>query len=350
MALITTLQEYYEERYQALEISLLEKVSGRMGREFKTIARTCMDHWKRMLGEALAVEEEEKLPCAYMSISFLNTSMMEGKPQFQVDFYNGEWIYGEPWARGRMSADFLFREWHEFCREALDDSFYVRNKLQETAIKTLFWETAEKLVYLFSCFAKYFMRELSNLPEFQALEKEASMYVTCGMYLDWQERIYAICPPLDLTDLPDNEETMFREFRGMSYRENVFHGLDLRHCRFYDCIFRRCVFDQVDLSDAYFQNCRFYETDFLKQKLAGCVWEECIFQSCSFRDSGTQTEGDEYFAEAEMIHSKLSGLRVKDCDFSHFLLRDCMDEDVLLETTLTEHSDWKRYGEGESDG
>ena len=350
MALITTLQEYYESRYQALEIALLEEVSGRMSREFKAISETCMEHWRRILGEACAVQEKEKMLCAYMSISFLNTSLMEGKPLFQIDFYNGEWVYGDPWFRGRMPADFLFREWDGFCQKALDDSFYLRNRLQKPAIKTIFWGTAEKLVYLFSCFAKYFTKGLSELSEFRALEKEASMYVTCGMYWDWQERIYAVLPPLDFKELPDNEETAFREFRKTSYRENMFRNVDLRHTRFYDCIFRRCVFEGVDLSDAYFQNCRFYDTDFLQLKLAGCVWEDCIFQSCSFRDSGTQTEGDEYFAEAEMIRSRFSGLHVQNCDFSHFLLRDCRPEHVLLEATKMEHSDWEKYGEAGQDG
>lgn len=350
MALITTLQEYYEERYQALEISLMESVSSRMGREFRKIFQICMGHWQEILREACAVQEEEKIPCGYMSISFLNTSLLEGNPLFQVDFYNEEWVYGEPWMRGRMPADFLFREWAEFCRTALDDSFYVRSKLQPPAIKTLFLGTAERLVYLFSCFAKYFMKDLSDLSEFQSLKKEASMYVTCGMYLDWQERIYAVLPSLDLKDLPDNEETAFREFREIVCHGNVFRDADLRHCRFYDCTFRNCVFEQVDLSDAYFRNCHFYDTDFSQVKVAGCVWEEGIFRSCGFQDSDTQAEGDEYFAEAEMVRSKLFGLRVQGCDFSYFLLRDCSSEDVRLESTKTEHSDWKSYGEVEPDG
>ena len=343
MALITTLEEYREERYRALEISLLEETSRRMGREFERLRGLCLGEWQRMLADALAVQGEAHIPCAYMSISFLNTSLLDGKPLLQVDFYNGDWVYGEPWARGRMAADFLFHGWDAFCVKALDDSFYVRNKLRRTAIKSLFWETAEKLAYLFACFAKYFMKELSELPAFQTLEKEPVMYVTCGTYLDWQERIYGILPEIDLTDPPDNEETAFREFHGKSYREKAFQNLDLRHCRFYDCVFRSSVLSRTDLSDAYFARCRFYDTDFVQLSVAGCAWEECTLTFCRFQASGTRSEGDEYFADAEMVRSKILGVQAIGCDFSHFRLKDCEVADAILEDVRVEHSDWGEF-------
>lgn len=343
--MITTLEEFYQERYQALEIELLGDMSRRMGKEFKAISATCMEQWQRILKEALAVQAEERIPCAYMSISLLNTSLLGKKPMLQVDFYNGDWVYGEPWARGRMSAKFLFHEWDAFCRKALDESFYVRNKLQGIAIKSLFWETAERMIYLFSCFAKYFARELGELPEFKALEKEPVMYVTCGTYLDWQERIYAILPELDLRDIPENEQTAFREFRGETYKGLSLQAVDLRHCRFYDCVFRNCVFDKVNLSDGYFHNCRFRNTEFVELGMAGCLWEDSAFSDCSFRDSGTHAEGDEYFAEAEMVRVGFSDVKAINCDFSHFRLKDCREMKVSLAQVKAEDSDWAKYVE-----
>ena len=348
--MITTLEQYYEERYQGLEVSFLEELSSRMGREFRDIRSRCVTEWKRILTKACATQEQEKIPCAYMSISLLNTSLLEGTPLFQVDFYNREWVYGEPWERGRMSADFLFRGWEEFQRKALDETFYVRSALHRTAIRSLFWRTTEKIAYLFTCYAKYFMQELASLQEFQKLEKETSMYVTCGMYLDWQERIYAILPEIDLTDLPDNEETAFRAFHGNIYHEKSFQGLDLRHARFKDCIFRKCIFQQVDLSDAVFQDCKFYDTDFIDMKLPGSTWEACILNECRFQTSGTQIEGDEYYAEAEMHRTRLHDIQAVNCDFSYFQLKDCDAVKVSLVNVRMENSDWgalsevKRHG------
>lgn len=348
--MITTLEQFYRERYQGLELELLDDVRRRMGKEFPKIRAFCLEHWQRILREAVKIQESDPISCAYMSISLLNTSLLERKPLFQADFYNGDWVYGESWFRGRMPGDFLFVEWEGFRRKALDNSFYVRNKLQEIAITSLFWGTAEKLLYLFACFAKYFTRELAELPEFRALEKEGTMYVTCGTYLDWQERIYGILPELDLIDVPENEQTSFREFRGKTYRQQVFRELDLRHCRFYDCIFRNCFFHKINLSDGYFKNCRFRDTNFVELKMAGCIWEDSDFKSCSFQSSGTQTEGDEYFAEAELVRVRLTEVRAVDCDFSHFWWKECRAADVSLEQVQTENSDWKNCAGEKANG
>lgn len=340
--MITTLEQYSEERYRALEVSFLEELGIRMGREFREIRSRCVEDWKRILSGACAVQEQENIPCAYMSISLLNTSLLEGKPLFQVDFYNGDWVYGEPWERGRMSAEFLFRDWEAFQRSALNDAFYVRSVLQRTAIKSLFWGTVEKTAYLFACFAKYFMEDLAALREFRALKKEDSMYVTCGTYLDWQERLYAILPEIDLTDVPENEETAFRSFDGKVYHEKIFRELDLRHARFKDCIFRRCVFQKINLSDAVFRNCKFYDTDFIEARFPGSTWENCTLTECRFQGSGTQIEGEEYFGEAEMRRSRLHDIQAVNCDFSYFLLRDCNAADVSLVDVKLEHSDWEK--------
>lgn len=348
--MITTLEEFYRERYQALELELLNRVSKRIGEDFQRISKACVEHWQRILKEALKVQEREHIPCAYMSVSLLNTSLLEKKPILQVDFYNGEWVYGEPWARGCMPGDFLFLEWESFCAEALDDSFYVRNSLNGTAIRSLFWGTSEKLMYIFACFAKYFARELDELPEFKALEKEQAMYVTCGTYLDWQERVHAVLPRLELGEVPDEGETRFRDYHGESYKKKTFLGLDLRHCRFYDCVFKNCVFEQTNISDGYFSNCRFKDTEFKEVKLAGCIWENCGFESCGFMDSGTGEDGNEYFADAEMTRVKFSDTKIVGCDFSNFRLRDCQKMDVKLENVSTVNSDWGSYVEVKADG
>lgn len=348
--MITSLEEFYRERYQELELELLNSVSKRMGGDFQRISKACVEQWQRILREALKVQEIEHIPCAYMSVSLLNTSLLEKRPILQVDFYNGEWVYGEPWAREYMSGEFLFREWEAFCAEALDDRFYLRNKLNGTAIRSLFWETSEKLVYIFACFAKYFARELDELPEFKALEKEQAMYVTCGTYLDWQERVHGVLPKLELGEVPEDGETEFREYHGETYHNRTFRKLELSHCLFYDCVFKRCVFEQVNISDGYFSNCRFKDTEFKEVRLAGCVWEDCGFVSCSFLDSGTHEDGDEYFADAKMTRVKFSDTKVVGCEFSNFRLKECIKMDVKLENVSAVNSDWERYAEVKANG
>jgi len=301
-----------------------------------------------MLGDAVKVQNEAKIPCGYMSISLLNTSIMVGKPQLQTDFYNEDWVYGEPWARGRMTAEFLFTEWDGFCAAALDGDFYMRSKVPTAAIKAMFWGTVDKLTYLFACYAKYFVLRLVELPEFTALTKEPTMYVTCGTYLDWQERLYGVLPEIDLTDLSDNEATAFREFHGKTYNQAAFTQLDLRHCRFCDCTFEDSIFSEVDLGDAYFRNCRFRDTNFVQTRVAGSIWENCRIYDCLWQSTGTQSAAgdDEYFAEAEMVNTRVNNFRAINCDLSEFMLTDCRMTEISLIGCTTENSAWKNYEGG----
>ena len=57
--MITTLEEFYRERYQVLELELLNRVSKRIGEDFQRISKACVEHWQRILKEALKVQERE---------------------------------------------------------------------------------------------------------------------------------------------------------------------------------------------------------------------------------------------------------------------------------------------------
>ena len=329
--MIQTLQEYIKERYTPLEIEFLNKTSEYLGKEKRKIQKYCLDEWRKAIIEACKIQESENIDCAYMSISLLNTSMIDNQPQFQIDFYNEEWVYGEAWARYRMSADFLFKYWKDFSFDALDDSYYVRSKVSRVEIKAMFWGTIEKLIYVFTCHAKYFALYLEYSDELDDLVKAENFYITCGTYLDWQERIHAILPEIDFFNPDANEQTTFRPLRNKIYHYKEFDNIEMQHCRFVDCWFDNFTFSNLNLTDANFLRCRFTKTKFINVSMIGsdffeCYFKDCEFDNCKIDPSEITVDNDEYFAPTRMYHCYLLNHKVKDSKIESIVKINCFEK------------------------
>ena len=272
--LIQTFDEYLNFRYKPLETEFIKKVSQNLSRELPNFRKFCLEEWRKSIAYACEIQRQENKICAYMTISLLNTSLLDDKPILQIDFYNEEWVYGESWARYRFSADFLFKHWAKFKADAPDENFYVRSKISRVEIKALFWGTVDKIIFLFACYTKYFAPRLASCNEFNALVKAEIFHITCGTYLDWQNRIFAALPEIDLFNLDANEDTNFRSFEHKKFTNDKFSGLDLMHCDFEECVFNNFTLENLNLSDANFLRCRFVDCTFDGVKIAGGdFWE-----------------------------------------------------------------------------
>ena len=96
--MIDTIQDYIAERYLPLEIEFLNATKKFLSDNLPRISKYVI-----------------KIPCAYMSVSFLNTAIATtGKTILQIDFYDRQWVYGKPFSRSRMDADFLLTGWKDF--------------------------------------------------------------------------------------------------------------------------------------------------------------------------------------------------------------------------------------------
>ena len=323
--LIQTFDEYLILRYQPLETEFLKKMSQHLSRELPTFRKICLEEWRKAIAYACEIQRQENKICAYMSISFLNTSLIDDKPTLQIDFYNEEWVFGESWARYRMSADFLFKHWKDFKFDALDDRFFVRSKISKVEIKALFWGTLDKIIFLFTCYVKYFAARLSYYNEFDDLIKAENFYVTCGTYLDWQNKVYAEIPEVDLLNPDANEDTTFRPVKNKMYRNKKFHDLNLSNCYFEDCVFDNFTFENLNLADANFLRCRFTSTKFVNVQMAGCDLFECYFKNCTFENctSEIDEDSDEYFAPMRIYHCYLLGIEYENCKFENLTHIDC---------------------------
>ena len=329
MERLQNFDEFLKLRYKPLETKFIKNLARHLNKNISSIRKFCLEEWKKSLAQACEIQRQENKICAYMSISLLNTSLLDDKPILQIDFYNEEWVYGESWARYRMSADFLFESWRDFKFAALDENFYVRSKIFPVEIKSLFWGTLDKIIFLFTCYAKYFARRLAYYNEFDELIKAENFYITCGTYLDWQNKLFAVLPEIDLLNPDANEETSFRHLNKKIFRNKKFSGLNLRGCYFIDCIFQNFNFEDLNLADAFFLRCRFISSNFDGVKIAGgdfweCYFRDCTFQNCTADPAETSEDADEYFAPLRMYHCFLLNLEVAEsCNFENLVQIDC---------------------------
>lgn len=313
--MIETFPTYIADRYSPLELEFLDATKKFLIENFPRISEHVLDEWRKAIAAACEIQRE---PCAYMSVSLLNTSVATGKPVLQIDFYDVRWVYGEPFSRSRMSADFLLTGWKNFTDAALDEKFFVRSSISAVEIQSLFWGTLEKLTFIFTCFAKYFAPALKNFPEFDALIKTEKFFVTCGTYLDWQNRLCAVLPEIDFLNPDENEDTTFREAHEKIYRYKNFANMNLRSCRFTNCLFYHCEFANLNLADTEFFGCRFIFSSFAEIKFAGTKFSACTIKNCAIKNSTDDpkaVDADEYFAPLKIIDCKISDTVVEGCDF-----------------------------------
>ena len=327
-----TFDEFLEKRYVPLELEFLEIVARDLNKNISSIRKFFLEELRRAMAQACEIQRNENKICAYMSISLLNTSLIDDKPLLQVDFYNEEWVYGESWARYRMSADFLFKHWKNFKIDALDENFFVRSKINRVEIKSLFWGTVDKIIFLFACYAKYLAPRLAYYNEFDELVKAEKFYVTCGTYLDWQNRVFGVLPETDFFNLDANEETTFRPLRKKILHNKNLNGLDLRHCIFEECTFRNFIFENLKLTDANFLNCRFINCTFDGVKIAGgdffeCYFKDSTFKNCTSDPVESSDNGNEYFAPLRMYHCYLLNVKFESCHFENLVKLDCFEKE-----------------------
>ena len=327
--LIQTFEEFISARYEPLEIKFLNQTSEHLGKNFRSVRKLCFDEWRKALADAAELQQTD---CAYMSVSLLNTSVLENAPKFQIDFYNEEWVYGESFCRYKFDADFLFKHWKDFCFEVLDDNFYLRSNFGKVEIQSLFFGTVDKLAFMFACFAKYFAYQITYATEFDDLKKAENFYLTCGVYLDWQNRIFARLPAIDLLNPADNEQTNFRPYENKILRQKSFQDIDLRSCYFTDCLFQDFTFANVSVVDAIFLRCRFKSVTFDNVKFAGCIFFECYFKDCEFKSCSSNPadvaeNNNEYFAPMTLHHCYVIGNKYFDCDFEKMKVSELFEKD-----------------------
>jgi len=302
--------------------------------------------------EQLARLQKEGLdvPVSEIDISFLYTSLEEGKAKFRIDSY-GE---GSRVLEQSMATDYLAADWLTVKLEELEGKLLecvadegLRRYIRPAEIETLKLRAVRSLLYYFSFRFKYTIREALDLKRLARVKKEDHFAIQIGEYMDWQKTIYAILPEVDVFNCDADTNFQFRSFPAIYYQNKQFKDLIMDQSRFIDCTFTDTSIENCRMNDCIFDHCTFDHVTIIKTQMKGCSFINCAISNTVFEKSVFYSEDPdqgeiEYYEPVEFYKCAFSSDCFKECTMQYCLLANCDVKGVRMENCNTEYSGFQK--------
>ncbi len=226
-------------------------------------------------------------PAGRLCLSFLRTSLCQGKPVLLAEVYETLPFLEKPVMGCELGAEWMLLGWDAFREELAENtrqqslSRYVRpperGSYEAEALSILLRQLAMAM--------KYMLRGLEYRGLWNRLSVMEGFTVSYGEYMDWQFPLLEIKGDVDIFLCDDRTDLTFRRFRGLHYEDKQFGSRELD-----DCVFRECTFQKSDFMGTKLRNVRFIQ----------CVFEDCCF-------AGAELMGSSF------LSGRLRGVRFQGC-------------------------------------
>lgn len=253
--------------------SLSETFTAGLIRDMERATEAFLSPLEAFLGLFLEHRERGNIPAAgRLCLSFLRTSMRQGKPVLLAEVYETLPFLEKPLMSCELSGEWMFPGWEVF-REELDENTrqqslgrYVRSPERRSYEA----EAVSILLRQLAIAMKYMLRGLEYKSIWNRLSAVEGFTVSCGEYMDWQLPLLEIKGDVDLFLCDDGTDLAFRRFKGLHYENKQFGPRELD-----DCVFRDCVFQKTDFKGTKLRNVRFIQ----------CVFEDCVLEGAELMGS-----------------------------------------------------------------
>lgn len=371
----TCIQLFEEKYYPEIFVDAAERTILYFVEHEGRIAELWKKEWNRYL-EQIAVQQRDygAEPVAEINISFLYTSLEEGKPEFRADSYGeGGYIFKPCIASMSLPAGWLTGELAEMeaCLNARAAEEGMRGIVRPAACEVMKRRALQCLLYYFAGRMKYLIREVLNPAYLAGIEKAEVFVIRFGEYMDWQKPLFAILPEVDISDCAKGTVLRFRRFPAVRWRETVFAGLDFTQAVFADCTFSRVVMEDCVLNDCIFDGCVFEQVTIKGAQMAGVLFKGCEMRDTVFSgrmsgagmqleeeessgsgegtgqraedDGGSEEEsGLEYFEPAEFAGCSFKDVAFAGCDLCGAVVVNCEAENVEIRGGDVRDSDFRK--------
>lgn len=266
------------------------------------------------LEQVLRLKKEGKIEkAACISLSFLRTSMCEGKPVILAEAYEGIPFLSASEYSKEISVDWMFPCWKEYQEEIEDRTKkeILGRYIRTPELRSYESQAVSTVLRFLLFYLKYMIRNLEEEAVWEKLSQNSELMISFGEYMDWQLPIAAVRPEIDLFLCDKEEDLTFREFREMYYRDKLFEDWVLDDCVFIKCTFYRVTFRGTCLRNTRFLECRFEECWFEDVQLMGTSilsshLHKVDFVRCSMMSGWQEAAGYmQLFAAGKLIGSKL---------------------------------------------
>lgn len=277
-----------------------------------------------------------------ISISFLYTSLLCGRPCFLFEVYPSIPFLDNALVSREFPLSWMFREWEEFQERVRQETGKqgMNTVIRMPYIRSEAWGTARLAIQLMFTLIKYHFYGIEGMEAYQKLEKTENFVLSFGEYYDWQKPILALKREVDIFQCEKEEDLRFCRFPGKWYEKKEFSQLVLDDCRFQECTFVDSVFVDTSLRDARFLGCSFKNCELSRLLLQGARFDGCVFERVSFSEIKTAAFSYEtkeikgFWGMTEFIGCSFLEVRISLSDFSASLFRDCYRKRVEIEESV----------------
>lgn len=350
----TYIQMFQEEFYPKIFLEIAKKTIRQYVDREEQITKQLENKLNHYM-EQLATLQKEGLdvPVSEIDISFLYTSLEEGKAKFRIDSYGeGSRILEQSMATEYLAADWLTAKLEELT-EKLSDCVAdegLRRYIRPAEIETLKLRAVRSLLYYFSFRFKYTIREALDLKRLAKVKKADYFAIQIGEYMDWQKTIYAILPEVDVFNCDEDTNLQFRSFPAIYYKNKQFQDLIMDQSRFIDCTFTDTTIENCRMNDCIFDHCTFDHVTITKTQMKGCSFIDCaisntVFEKTVFYSEEPDQEKIEYYEPAEFYKCSFSSDCFRECDMQYCLVVRCDAKEVEIAGCNTENSGFQKLGD-----
>ncbi len=252
---------------------LVDNSAAKLAGDMERTTEAFLSPLEAFLGLLLEHQDRGSIPPAsWLCLSFLRTSLRQGKPVLLAEAYETLPFLEKPLMSCELSGEWMLPDWEVF-REELEENTrqqsmgrYVRlperRSYEAEAVSIPLRQLAMTM--------KYMLRGLEYRGIWNRLSGMEGFTVSYGEYMDWQFPLLEIKGDVDLFLCDDRTDLTFRRFKGLHYENKQFDSRELD-----DSVFRECVFQKVDFTGTKLRNVRFI----------GCVFEDCVFEGAELMGS-----------------------------------------------------------------
>jgi hypothetical protein len=232
-----------------------------------------------------SVGAKGKIAC--ITYSMLRTAILDRRPVYLVEAFNKEWFLDPVECQTRYPAGWAFQFLDQLGPELAEQlkSLYL-HQIDRTKPERYLLQESEKYHQYVIRLARYAVDQVAQLPEFQAIEKEAEFAIRVGEYLDESEVVYKEIPRI--TDPVAIKARFEADDKRLAYTYKVFTDLNLPRGDYWGIKLDYADLRGSNLSESQMQysnltGAKFERGSLAESDLTGAWIYEANFGECNLR-------------------------------------------------------------------
>lgn len=166
------IDEFYRENQKEIDENLLE--------ELRKSCKKCSD-----------MQGNGKGKINYIYFSFLRTSIIQGKGEFRIDFYDEKWFLDNEECSLNIDLSFLYIKLFELKETLKDKKIFYGRVINDIDIEEIILDEADKYHILACEFLKDIITDkFLLLDEYKKIKKDNKIKIFIGEFMDYSEMIY----------------------------------------------------------------------------------------------------------------------------------------------------------------